>query len=118
MYRIYARCCILRHGEMYNWYDFKYEMKHHFNILESKVKSFMKQVLYDLKIDSRTKHNDTGQMKSRTLCPYLKLQMRKSDHMGHTEACTWKQVTEAGPVKASGSGSLNFKSSMWIGSLE
>ena len=32
-------------------------------------------------------------------CPYLKLQMRKSDHMGHTEACTWKQVTEAGPVE-------------------
>ena len=33
MHRIYAKSCILRHGEMYNWYDFKYEIKHHFNIL-------------------------------------------------------------------------------------
>lgn len=82
---------------MYNWYDFKYEIKHHFNILmKVKWKALWNRVLYDLKIDSRTK---TGQMKSKTLLPYLKLQIRKSDHKGHAEACTWKQVTEAGPVE-------------------
>ena len=67
--------------------------------MKVKWKALWNRVLYDLKIDSRTKHNDTGQMKSRTLCPYLKLQIRKSDHIGHAEACTWKQVTEAGPVE-------------------
>ena len=62
MHRIYAKSCILRHGEMYNWCDFKYEIKHHFNILmRVKWKALWNRVLYNLKIDSRTKHNDAGQ---------------------------------------------------------